>query len=106
MKATRISVLMIVAGLFSVAVQDALAFYNPSTGRWLNRDPIGEEAFFQTYTTSWTWRKRQRARIETLKPAYDFLANDSIDSIDAVGLLRFDSKCSPSNIEKMKKDLR
>jgi RHS repeat-associated protein len=81
-------------------------YYNASTGRWLSRDPVGEEAFFQIYTTSWTWRERQRARIETLKPAYSFLANDSIDSIDAFGLLRFDPKCSPSDIEKMKKELK
>jgi RHS repeat-associated protein len=81
-------------------------YYNANVGRWLSCDPIGDEAFFQIYTTSWSWRKRQRARLETLKPGYVFLANDSIDSIDALGLLRFDSKCSPSDIEKMKKELK
>ena len=25
-----------------------LAFYNPSTGRWLNRDPIGELIAFRS----------------------------------------------------------
>jgi hypothetical protein len=33
--------LVILLGLLEV--QDALAFYNPQTGRWLNRDPIGEK---------------------------------------------------------------
>lgn len=41
MKAKRtVAVAMVLLGLF--VGRDALAFYNPQTGRWLNRDPIGE----------------------------------------------------------------
>lgn len=37
------TMLVVVLGL--VLCQDARAFYNPSTGRWLSRDPIGETGF-------------------------------------------------------------
>jgi len=47
--------------LFGLMVgPDALAFYNPTTGRWLNRDPIGEKGGKNLYvhvlnrsTVSW-----------------------------------------------------
>ena len=29
--------------------RDASAFYNPQTGRWLNRDPMGEEGGLNLY---------------------------------------------------------
>lgn len=31
--------------LLFISAQQALAFYNPQTGRWLNRDPIAEKGF-------------------------------------------------------------
>ena len=35
--------------LLAVGVQEASAFYNPQTGRWLNRDPMGEEGGLNLY---------------------------------------------------------
>jgi hypothetical protein len=49
-----------------VVTQSALAFYNPSTGRWLNRDPIGEKG---------------AGNIN------GFLGNDAVNSSDFLGLL-------------------
>jgi hypothetical protein len=46
--------------------QTALAFYNPTTGRWLNRDPIGEQGG---------------------KNNYGFVANDPVSGHDALGLI-------------------
>jgi RHS repeat-associated protein len=40
-------------------------YYNPSTGRWLNRDPIGEDGGVNLY---------------------GFVGNDGVDSIDMLGL--------------------
>ena len=34
--------LLALALLFATLIQNAQAFYNPTTGRWLTRDPIGE----------------------------------------------------------------
>jgi hypothetical protein len=52
--------LVLLAGL-----GNALAFYNPTTGRWLSRDPIGERGGVGLY---------------------GFLRNDSVRRIDVLGL--------------------
>ncbi len=57
--------MVLVACVFLFAAHEALAFYNPSTGRWLSRDPIGE---------------RGDANL------YNFVGNNSVDSLDALGL--------------------
>lgn len=36
-------------GLWVLGCQCAQCFYNPSTGRWLSRDPLGEKAGFNLY---------------------------------------------------------
>ena len=41
MKTRLLPIVVALLGLVTVS-QDAQAFYNPSTGRWLSRDPIGE----------------------------------------------------------------
>lgn len=74
--------------------------------RWLSRDPIGEEAFLAAYVAGRPWREQLRIRDESLQPSYVYLANDPIASIDSLGLLRFDPKCNPSDVEKMKKELK
>jgi RHS repeat-associated protein len=43
-------------------------YYNPSTGRWINRDPIGEKGGLNLYA---------------------FVGNDSIDHYDAFGLMTY-----------------
>ena len=36
-------ILMLTIVLLGISLsREAQAFYNPSTGRWLNRDPLGE----------------------------------------------------------------
>jgi len=42
MKTRTVLILVILLGVF--LRQEAQAYYNPSTGRWLSRDPIGEKA--------------------------------------------------------------
>lgn len=48
-----------------VVAQSALAFYNPSTGRWLNRDPIREKGGVNIYAS---------------------LANECLSHVDFLGL--------------------
>lgn len=66
--------------------QDALAFYNPSTGRWLNRDPIGEAAFFSNFSQKDSRFSDQNFYFNSI--AYGFVRNDSISLLDYRGLLK------------------
>ena len=62
MKTKRtMTVLVALVGLW--APRDAQAFYNPSTGRWLSRDPIGESGGLNLYA----------AAANTPENRYDFL---------------------------------
>ncbi|MEI7693856.1 MAG: RHS repeat-associated core domain-containing protein, partial [Verrucomicrobiota bacterium] len=69
MKTNR--VLLVLALLGVTLVQNAQAFYNPSTGRWLSRDPIEEVGG---------------------NNLYNFVGNDPVRRIDPLGL--FFSSCS------------
>lgn len=64
---------------------DALAFYNPSTGRWLSRDPVGEAAFFN-HVAKRKWELSDESLYYTAIP-YAFVRNDSLNHTDYVGLL-------------------
>lgn len=55
----------IVLAILFLATNAANAFYNPTIGRWINRDPIGEEGGVNLYA---------------------FTANSPIDAIDRDGL--------------------
>jgi hypothetical protein len=46
--------------------KDAFAIYNPSTGRWLSKDPIEESGGVNLY---------------------GFVKNDSVNSVDVLGML-------------------
>ncbi len=64
--------LMVILALLSV-VSPVQAFYNPSTGKWLNRDPIGE-----------------RGGINSMA----FVKNDLINIVDFLGLDTAVKKCT------------
>jgi hypothetical protein len=81
---TQPSPLMIL--LLLATVQAGSCFYNPQPGRWLSRDPIGEESFFNSHAEGLVRFEQLRAREESLKPLYAFLLNDSVNHNDAHGL--------------------
>jgi hypothetical protein len=58
--------LLVILSIGLLMSNQAKAFYNPQTGRWLSRDPIGEKGELNLY---------------------GFVGNDSINSIDLFGLL-------------------
>jgi hypothetical protein len=66
--------------------ETAQCFYNASTGRWLNRDPAGEDAFLAQHSRGRPLRERQELRSQRLKPLYLFSGNQPLSGIDAVGL--------------------
>jgi hypothetical protein len=49
MNANRWPAMTLGAGLLLICIQTAQAFYNPSTGRWLSRDPANEDAGFNLH---------------------------------------------------------
>ncbi len=63
-------------------------FYNPSTGRWLSRDPIDEASFRQSYLK--TVSTDERNWLEVQMPdgnEFVLVQNDPIDNYDVNGLL-------------------
>ena len=60
-------------------------YYNPSTARWLNRDPIGDAAFFQFASAGKGDDEIDKLANESLKPSYLFVLNSPLDSVDALG---------------------
>ncbi len=75
---TKLAMLMLVV-LGVMANREAQAFYNPSTGRWLSRDPIGERGFQITAV-----KLRSPKKMEL--PLHAFVANDSVNRLDYRGL--------------------
>lgn len=74
-----------IAILFT-SIHSALAFYDPTVGRWASRDPIGDEVFFKQVVSPMEPSARKHYRKEALKPVYLFVNSDPINSYDALGL--------------------
>ena len=72
---------MMLALLGVILVQNAQAFYNPSTGRWLSRDPIAEKGTLLTESNRKSHSSRQN---ET--SLYHYVFNDSLGKVDGFGL--------------------
>lgn len=79
MKLKSFSTVVTLACVFLFAARDAHAFYNPTTGRWLSRDPIGERGG---------------------PNFYGFVGNDAIRRQDLLGLLSIDSKAHTVKVSK------
>lgn len=103
LKIMKTKILPVLFGLAVVfAANQASAYYNPSTGRWLSRDPNGEPGFEllrsasavpgvgQVATSAALPPSRIFARdvIETKKEPnrYDFVANNPVKAVDYIGL--------------------
>jgi RHS repeat-associated protein len=79
---TRFATRLVMVTCALVAAQSALAFYNPSTGRWLSRDPI-EEAGSIVAT------KPELSEKDAGPNHYAFIANSPVNEVDYAGLYRF-----------------
>lgn len=75
-------VLAVLLGL--LASREAQAFYNPATGRWLNRDPIAEKGGANLY---------------------GFVQNRPSALVDALGLLVVEN-CQQTDVDDLKRKLK
>jgi hypothetical protein len=55
----------------------------------MNRDPLGDEAFFAQYTANKSRQVTRKLREESSRPAYLFVGNDSLNKLDLLGLAYF-----------------
>jgi hypothetical protein len=61
----------------------AHAFYSPSAGKWLTRDPIGEQGFGRVALSLRT----VSTQASVMQPSqYDFVANSPVNKLDFLGL--------------------
>ncbi len=69
-------------------------YYDPSTGRWLNRDPIEEFSFRDRYSQSLT--PKERFLLRQRRPAgneFVFVDNHPVNSVDPYGLTTWIGEC-------------
>lgn len=80
-------VFMVLLGL--LIGQHALGFYNPSSGRWLNRDPVWEPGLqkLRDEQAKRTWNENGNL--------YAFVGNNSVQEIDIDGRWQSDFKDPP-----------
>jgi RHS repeat-associated protein len=64
-------------------------FYNPVDGRWINRDPLGDSAFFNSQVRNKTEKEYISLKDAATHSQYVFLKNNGISSIDSHGLKRW-----------------
>jgi RHS repeat-associated protein len=64
--------------------------YSASQGRFLSRDPLGDEAFLRSYSADKEEMAQMLLRIESLKPSYVFAQNQPVSAIDLLGLDRWE----------------
>lgn len=96
MKTTK-SILVILFALLTVQI--ASAYYCPSTGRWLSRDPIGEPGFQALQTasspsrignsvlqSSGRWVSRDPIEEKGGLNLYGFVVNSPVNTVDFLGL--------------------
>ncbi len=95
MKTTK-SIIVVIFVLLTAQI--ASAYYCPSTGRWLSRDPIGEPGFqaLQTaaqtsirptpFTSSERWISRDPVPSHEEKNIYAFVENKPVSFVDSLGL--------------------
>jgi RHS repeat-associated protein len=76
-------------------------YYHPDEGRWMSRDPIGEESFFAKYVEGKSVQERRVLEQVALLSIYSMLVNNPINLIDAIGLVQF-KNCDRNNIDKTK----
>jgi hypothetical protein len=87
MKMKRYKIAALVVGLLLVLSNDALAFYNPQTGRWLSRDPVEEISWFTA--VQWLARVGMSPHFvphRNTRNPYHFVFNDAVNSTDDLGL--------------------
>jgi len=76
--------------------------YSASQGRFLSRDPLGDEAFLRTRFSIASESKLKRLEQQALLPPYLFVHNDPIARFDVLGL--YNNCCCDANTIQNGKD--
>jgi len=66
-------------------------YYNPSTGRWLSRDPLGDEAFLRINPVDQSQSEKRTVQEQARLLQYVFVRNDGVNAFDLWGL--YDNSC-------------
>ena len=83
---TRRSALFLILSVFClVGTERAMAFYNPGTGRWLSKDPLGEEVSFAQKAATTSEEDFDQLKEQSLRPPYLFVSNNPLSNIDPDG---------------------
>jgi RHS repeat-associated protein len=61
-------------------------YYQPQTGRWLSRDPLGDVSFYQAYSQGMSRSAKRQLRQFHVQAGYDFLKNRPAAHVDVLGL--------------------
>ena len=77
-------------------------YYDPQTGRWPSRDPIGEKAFLWQFLKLRAKTDLKRFVQQSLGPAYGSSHNDDINYYDYLGLAEDSGGCSASESRRDK----
>jgi RHS repeat-associated protein len=93
MRMNRICVFLSVLLWTLLAAEDAFAFYNPSTGRWLSRDPAPDMALRNL--------DHAQSRSSLENNLYLFVRNVPLSFIDPFGLYSFGESCKTSQRNKI-----
>jgi hypothetical protein len=101
MTSKTMALIGLATGLWLVFTGEAQAFYNPSTGRWLSRDPLGELSFlfvvaheqpFVAALSDDAGERVNRLFRETVGPNVNaFVGNSPTFVIDRLGLYAIDN---------------
>jgi len=85
----------------ALGVTTAHAYYCPGQGRWLSRDPIGEEMFFATHSSMLEEDSINAMRMQAFGVLYQFVHNSPVNHVDLFGLacINVDSKCTADMIK-------
>jgi len=70
-------------------------YYDPLTGRWPSRDPIGDKSFYDAYISGASLQEQADAKRDRLKPPYLMINNDAINVSDRLGLDRYITRFDP-----------
>jgi hypothetical protein len=70
-----------------------LRYYSPSLGRWLSRDPLGDEAVLVSVIQGQRPEFEPRLRQQSKAACYLFVNNSPVESVDFLGLVNVDDSC-------------
>ena len=79
--------LLLTALILSSSALPALAYFHPEEGRWISRDPIGDNAFLTGFSIGKAPKVQLALQSIALRPAYVFVDNSPPSRADVLGLL-------------------